>query len=110
MQFDPGLFLSSLLIVIIYVNDILIYGKTTAEVDKFIDNMTEKGVALHKEGTAKGYLGVDIKQDGNMITFTQEGLTKCIIKAMGLDTKHFTAKETPAESKALEKDIDGPPA
>ncbi len=60
--------------VIIYVNDILIYGKTSAEVDKFINNMAEKGVALHKEGTAEGYLGVDIKRDGNTITFTQEGL------------------------------------
>jgi hypothetical protein len=109
-QFDPCLFLSSSLIVIIYVDDILINGKTTAEVDKIIDNMTEKGVALHKEGTAEEYLGVDIKRDGNMITFTQEGLTKRIIKAMGLDTKYSTAKEMPAESKALRKDIDGPPA
>ena len=96
--------------VIIYVNNILIYGKTSAEVDKFINNMTEKGVALHKEGTAEGYLAVDIKRDDNKITFTQKGLTMRIIEAMGLDTKYSTAKETPAESKALGKDIDGPPA
>ncbi len=39
--------------VIIYVDDILIYGKTSAEDDTFINSMTEKGVALHKEGTAE---------------------------------------------------------
>ncbi len=72
--------------------------------------MTAKGVTLHKEGTAKGYLGADMKRDGNTITFTQESLTKRIIEAMGLDTKYSTAKETPVESKALGKDIDGPPA
>ena len=69
-QFDPCLFLGSLLMVIIYVDDILIYGKTSAEVDTFINSMTEKGVALHKEGTAEGYLGINIKRDDNKITFT----------------------------------------
>ncbi len=72
LQFDPCLFLSSTLIVVIYVNDILIYGKTESAVDKFIDDMKAKGVALHKERTAEGYLGVDIKRNGKTITFTQE--------------------------------------
>ncbi len=72
--------------------------------------MTIEGVALHKEGTAEGYLGVDIKREGEKVTFTQAGLTKRIIEAMGLDTKFSTAKEMPAETKALGKDIDGPPA
>ena len=47
----------------------------------------KKGVVLLKEGTAKGYLGFDIKRDGNTITFTQEGLTKHIHTG-GL-TKHI---------------------
>jgi hypothetical protein len=49
-----------LLIVIIYVNNILIYGKNENEINSFIKQMKTEDVALHKEGTAKGYLGVDI--------------------------------------------------
>jgi hypothetical protein len=72
--------------------------------------MRTEDVALHKEGTAKGYLGVDIQRDGQKIIFTQTGLTKRIIEALGLNTKYSTAKSTPADTNALGKDLDGPPA
>ena len=88
----------------------LIYGKTESTIDKFIDDMMTKGITLYKDGIAKGYLGVDIKCKGETITFTQEGLTKCIINSIGLDTKYSTAKEIPAAQKALGKDINSPPA
>jgi hypothetical protein len=55
-NFNPCLFLSSMLIVIIYVNDILIYGKNKTEIDDFIKRMKTEDVALHKEGTTTGYL------------------------------------------------------
>lgn len=53
------------LIVIIYVDDILIYGRKGREsqIDDLIDELKREEVALHKEGTAEGYLGVDIKRD-----------------------------------------------
>ncbi len=72
--------------------------------------MKTDDVVLHKEGTAEGYLGVDIEQEGKKITFTQAGLTKRIIEALGLNTKYSTAKSTPADTKALGKDLNGPPA
>jgi hypothetical protein len=78
---NPCLFLSSLLIVIIYVNNILIYGKNKNEINSFIKQMKAEDVALHKEGTAEGYLGVDIQRDGQKIIFSQTGLTKKIIDA-----------------------------
>jgi hypothetical protein len=59
-NFDPCLFLSSTLIVIIYVDDILIYGQEEKEINNFIAQMKTEDVALHKEGTAEGYLGVAI--------------------------------------------------
>jgi hypothetical protein len=62
-NFDPCLFFSSSLIVIIYVDDILTYGCNVKEIDDFIAWMKTEDVALHKEGTAKGYLGVDIQQN-----------------------------------------------
>jgi hypothetical protein len=64
-------------------------------------------IPLHKEGTAEGYLGVDIQRDGDNILLKQEGLTKHIIQALGLDTKYSTPVDTPAETPALGKDIDG---
>ena len=72
--------------------------------------MKTEDVALHKEGTAEGYLGMDIQQDGDTVTFTQVGLTKRIIDALGLDSKYTTAAATPADKAALGKDVDGPPA
>jgi hypothetical protein len=53
--------MSSTLIVIIYVDDILIYGKCNDEINDFIARMKSEDVALYQEGTAEGYLGVDIQ-------------------------------------------------
>jgi hypothetical protein len=56
---------------------------------------------------AEGYLGVDIQRDGNQITLLQEGLTKRIITALGLDSKYSTHIDTPAETAALGRDVKG---
>jgi hypothetical protein len=71
---------------------------------------SSEDVALNKEGSADRYLGVNIQHNWCQITFTQVGLTKRIIDALGLGSKHSTAVATPAEKAALGKDIDGPPA
>jgi hypothetical protein len=96
------------LIVIIYVDDILIYGGNGKEsqIDDLIEALKRDEVALHKEGTAEGYLGVDIKRDGNQITLQQKGLSQCIIEALGLDSKYSTPCDTPAKTAALGKDVD----
>jgi hypothetical protein len=96
--------------VIIYVDDILIYGREEKEINNFIAQMRTEDVALHKEGTAEGYLGVAIQRHENQITFTQIGLTKCIIDNLGLDSKYTTAVTTPAEKAALGRDVDSSPA
>ena len=108
--FDPCLFISRNLIVVIYVDDILIYGKTDVAIDQLISNLQKDDISLHKEGTAEGYLGVDISRDGDKIILRQEGLTRRIISALGLDHKLSTPVSTPAETKALGKDTNGPDA
>ncbi len=85
MQFDPYLFISKLLIIIMYVNDILIYGKSDAEINDLIESLKHDEIALHRKETTEGYLGVAIQWDGNQITLLQEDLTKQIIAALGLD-------------------------
>jgi hypothetical protein len=61
LQFDPCLFISKLLIVIIYVNNILIYGRSDAEINDLIEGLKRDKIALHRKGTVEGYLGVDIQ-------------------------------------------------
>jgi hypothetical protein len=104
---DLCLFMSKTLIVIIYVDDILIYGRRTGKIDNLIKHLKKDDIALNKKGTAEGYLGVDILQDGDNISLLHKGLTKRIITALGLDSKYSTLINTPAEMAALGHDIDG---
>ncbi len=46
-EFNPCLLFSSSLIVIIFVNDILIYGKSEAKIVEFINRMKTEDIALH---------------------------------------------------------------
>jgi hypothetical protein len=70
--------------------------------------MKTEDVALHKEGTAEGFLGIDIQCNGDTLTFTQD--SQWIIKVLGLNTKYSTAKSAPADNKGLGKDPDSLPA
>ena len=106
---DPCLFIQKDLIVIVYIDDLLVYSKTTAAFDSFLHNMQNEDIALRREGTAEGYLGVDIATDGNRITLTQTGLAKRVVTALGLDDKYSRSSPTPAECAPLPKDIDGEP-
>ena len=108
-NFDPCLFLSKDLIVLCYVDDLLVYAKTDEAIDNFVKGMVEEDVLLRKEDTAEGFLGVDIKRNGNKTTLTQSGLTKRIISALGLCSKYSTPHTTPAAQAALGRDIDGLP-
>jgi hypothetical protein len=101
------LIISKLLIIIIHVDDILIYDKSDAEINDLIKKLICDKITLHHEGTAEGYLGVDIQQDGIQITLLQEGLTKQIIVTLGLDSKYTTPVNTPADVVALGQDVDG---
>ncbi len=66
---DPCLFISKSLIVIIYADDKLIYGKSMKEIDHLMENLKQDDIDLHKEGTAEGYLGVDIHHQGGKLHF-----------------------------------------
>ena len=72
--------------------------------------MKSEDVALHREDTAKGYLGVNIQHDDTTVTLRQDSLMKRIINALGLDSKLSTSVDTPVEKAALGRDLDGPVA
>jgi len=44
-EYDPCLFMNETLIVIIYVDDILIYGRNEAEIDSLIERLKHDDIA-----------------------------------------------------------------
>ena len=107
---DPCLFCSNNLVVIVYVDDLLIYAREDKDIEDLIKKLQDDAVLLRREGTAEGYLGIKVERDGNKTTLSQPGLIKRIIEALGLNSKYSTSISTPAESAALPRDIDGQPA
>ena len=112
---DPCLFVGKDVIIVVYVDDILFFAREDSQITTIIEQLKARGVAIRREGSAEGFLGVDIKRstttDGKpQITFLQTGLTKRIITALGLDCSLSTKHSTPAETSPLPKDTDGEPA
>ena len=108
---DPCLFIGRSLIVVVYVDDVLMFSKDESNFDKLIDSLKRSGVAIRKEGSAEGFLGVDLVREetpsGPVITLLQKGLTKRVIEALGLSSRMSTALDTPAEAAPLPKDAGG---
>jgi hypothetical protein len=80
---------------------------TNQLIDTFITSMQkEDSICLRREGTAEGYLGVDIKNINGQIHLTQSGLSQRIVNALGLN-KYSNSCPTPAKMSPLPKDPDG---
>jgi hypothetical protein len=98
------------MVVVVYVDDFLVYARTDHEIDTLISSLQAAGICIRREGTAEGFLGVDIVRSGSSITLLQVGLTTRIIEAVGLCSSLSTPIGTPAETSPLPKDADGSPA
>jgi hypothetical protein len=109
-KLDPCLFVGRSMVVVVYVDDLLIYAKTDSAITDLISRLQAAGICIRREGTAEGFLGVDIVRSGSTITLLQTGLTKRIIEAVGLCSSLSTSINTPAETSPLPKDADGSPA
>ena len=107
---DPCLFLSPDLIVVVYVDDLLVYARRDSDIASFVEKMKSLEVDIRKEGSAEGFLGVDVARDNSLTTLTQVGLTKRIIEALGLDPDMSRRVSVPADPKALGRDLNGEPA
>ena len=107
---DPCLFIGKGIIIITYVDDLLIYARTQEEIDDLIMRLQDSKCKIRKEGNKEGYLGLQVTHDGNKTTLTQPGLTKRIIKGLGLSSKYTTSVLAPTEKAHFGRDIDGAPA
>ena len=111
---DPCLFFGKNIIAVVYVDDILFFAKEDEHISILIERLKQSGIAIRREGSAEGFLGVDIERSSTdlgqqQLIFRQTGLTKRIVSALGLDGS-TTKCNTPAETSPLPKDSDGDPA
>ena len=109
-KIDPCIFFKRGVILIIWVDDCLIFGKNKKVVDEVIIKLHDK-FSLTEEGDVSAYLGVkvNIDSDSDNITLTQPYLIQRIIEELGDAITKANVKSTPSVYKeVLHKDTDGP--
>jgi hypothetical protein len=111
-KLDPCLFDGEKVIHISYVDDMILWACDERDIHHIAMKSREVRVDLEQETDAAGFLGIRMERnpDTGLLEMKQEGLTLCIIEAMGLDVGAVTPKWTPAESAPLVKDAEGTPA
>ena len=107
---DPCLFYRDGCVLLIYVDDCLIFVKEKSEATEIMNHLKELQFELTDEGPVSAYLGVDVQQiDDATFTLKQPFLVQRIIDSLGNATKDANVKSTPAvHRQLLTKDLDGP--
>lgn len=104
---DPCLFMKKDMLIVLFVDDAGIAVKNKDDIDVLIQNLTDRGFELTREGSFSEFLGIKFVRDdeNNTINATQPGLIQKIIKATGMED--CNPNRTPALTTALGIDPDG---
>ena len=103
---DPCLFLKKDLVALVYVDNILFFGKTDKLIDKMISSL-QKDSDLNVEGTVEAFLGVEVMEHKKGRLARQSGLTERVISAVNMAEANST--KTLATAMALGADVGGAP-
>ena len=107
---DACVFLGKTSIVLVYVDDCIIFQKKGSnDADELIRNLQEgeEKFTFTDDGNLEKYLGVDVKRNSNgTIGLTQPHLIERILQQLGIDDK-VNSRPTPAVKPLLHKDLDG---
>jgi hypothetical protein len=104
---DPCLFIKNNCLILVYVDDCLIFSKDDAILDSVIDSLHSVFI-LTSQGSIGAYLGIDIKKTpSGFIELTQPGLIQKIITTCGLQDQ--SAEHSVPATTILSADLDGPP-
>jgi hypothetical protein len=104
---DPCLFIHKDIILIVYVDDYLLFAKTDATLDYFIDSLKTE-FNLTCDGDVGTFLGIQFTRSATgSLELTQPGLIAKIVKECGLDAES-KRHNSPAMTKLLSKDSTGP--
>ena len=105
---DACLFISDKVILVVYVDDTLLFAPKPEYIDEIISKMDNAGIELEvEEQDVAGFLGISIKRSGNTIKLSQEGLIKRVVDTLRIG--HLPRQYTPASAVPLVKDPDGDP-
>jgi hypothetical protein len=104
---DPCLFIRGNCILLVYVDDCLLFAKSNDILDSILASL-EKDFVLTSEGSVGAYLGIDIRHttDG-FLELVQPGLINKIISACGLQDQ--SAEHLTPSTTILTSDLTGPP-
>ena len=109
-KLDPCLFIVDKVIVLMYVEDILMWSNEDQYMTDITKLLNTEGVDLEDENDAGGFLGVQLtKKAGGYMMMNQEGMIDRIIEDICLDVDHSTPKLTPYMNDPLKKYLDGDP-
>jgi hypothetical protein len=107
IDIDPCLFISDTVIIVVFVDDTLLFSNTQQEIDKALIRLRGMNLTLEVEDDVAGFLGVTINRDvPGEITLSQEGITNRIIADMHIE--NYPDADTPA-STVLGTDENGDP-
>ena len=107
---DPCVFYGEGCIVLTYVDDCIIVGKSQDRIDNLIRSLHDgdEDFVLTDEGSIDKYLGVNIEQlDGESFALTQPFLIDRICCALGINDGKTNEKQTPVGKPLLNKDLNG---
>ena len=109
---DSCLFMKHNMICVVYVDDTIIAGPDSKEIEKFITSLgvttdeQRHTFGLRDEGEVGDFLGIRITKTGpNSFNLTQPGLIQKVLKTSQMEESHPT--RTPAMTTPLGKDTDG---
>jgi hypothetical protein len=105
---DPCLFLRHDCILVVYVDDCLLFSKTDSVLDDLTTSLQQEFI-LTVDGDVGAFLGIDIKRHSNgTLEMVQPGLIRKIVADCGLEDGSHT-HNTPSETKILQRDANGLP-
>ena len=105
---DPCLFTKDDTILLVYVDDTLIFAKDQKVIDQLIESLRSEFDLTDEGDNVKQFLGVQIShhKDGS-VEMTQPHLTRQIIKQLGLDGE-CKMHDTPADVRGFDESTDSP--
>lgn len=114
-KMDPCLFISSTVILVLYVDDCCIFSRNPNDIDKLLKSFDDDGDEFNWEMTIEGsvteFLGIEMTpvNDTNGWKLTQRGLIDKVLDTTGLTDCNSNSTPTSSDGKPLGKDADGEP-
>jgi hypothetical protein len=107
-QIDPCLYLRNNCIMVVYVDDCLLFGPTDKDVLDTINELKQHFL-LDDEGEVKNFLGIHVARDpkSRTITLTQPGLIEGVLEDLGLTRPGQQEKKRTPCVQILHPDADG---